>query len=93
MGNPEGMMGTFSEGIVSALRDSKGSHLIQITAPISHGSSGGPVFNVYGQVIGISKSIWASGQNLNFAVPASEIDVLLKRARSIEGDSEEYPEK
>ncbi len=89
MGNPEGMIGTFSEGIVSALRD----HFIQITAPISHGSSGGPVFNTYGEVIGISTASRISGQNLNLAVPASEIDTLLKRARSTDGDSEEYPQQ
>lgn len=82
MGNPEGMEGTFSEGLVSALRNTKGIHLIQITAPISHGSSGGPVFNIYGEVIGISTSTLTSGQNLNFAVPASAIDALLEKARS-----------
>ena len=85
MGNPEGMIGTSSEGIVSALRD----HFIQITAPISHGSSGGPVFNTYGEVIGISTASRISGQNLNLAVPASKIDALLKRAHSTDGDSKE----
>jgi len=80
MGNPEGMEGTFSEGLVSALRNSKGVRMIQITAPISHGSSGGPVFNIYGEVIGISTSMITSGQSLNFAVPASAIDALLRRA-------------
>lgn len=82
MGNPEGMEGTFSEGLVSALRSLNGLRLIQITAPISHGSSGGPVFDVHGDVIGISTSMLASGQNLNFAVPALAIDALLKKLRS-----------
>lgn len=80
MGNPEGMEGTFSEGVVSALRTSKQFHFIQITAPISHGSSGGPVLNVFGEVIGISTAMMRSGQNLNFAVPASAIDALVKEA-------------
>jgi S1-C subfamily serine protease len=56
--------------------------MIQITAPISHGSSGGPVFNIYGEVIGISTSTLSSGQSLNFAVPASAIDALLEQASS-----------
>jgi len=80
MGNPKGMEGTFSEGLVSALREERGVRMIQITAPISHGSSGGPVFNIYGEVIGISTSTLSSGQSLNFAVPASAIDALLQRA-------------
>ncbi len=83
MGNPEGMEGTFSEGLVSALRDSTGLHMIQISAPVSHGSSGGPVFNTDGEVIGISTSALTSGQNLNFAVPAAAIEVLLKKFESL----------
>src|SRR6266508_4015732 len=50
-GNPEGLEGTFSQGIVSALR---GSDYVQITAAISHGSSGGPVLNSRGEVIGVA---------------------------------------
>jgi TPR repeat protein len=80
MGNPEGMEGTFSEGVVSALRTSDKFNFIQITAAISRGSSGGPVLNVFGEVIGISTAMLKSGQNLNFAVPASAIDALLKQA-------------
>ena len=50
VGNPQGLKGTFSQGIISSLRD---DGYLQITAPISRGSSGGPVLNKYGQVIGI----------------------------------------
>jgi TPR repeat protein len=82
MGNPEGMEGTFSGGLVSSIRDLRGFHVIQITAPISQGSSGGPVLNVYGEVVGISTAGLPTGQNLNFAVPASAIDALLKRVVS-----------
>lgn len=62
-GNPEGLEGTFSQGIVSALR---GRDYVQITAPISHGSSGGPVLNSRGEVIGVAVVAIEEGQNLNF---------------------------
>jgi trypsin-like peptidase/surface-adhesin protein E len=74
-GNPEGLEGTFSQGIVSALR---GNKYIQITAPISHGSSGGPVLNKYGKVIGVAVGGIEEGQNLNFAIPVSKLAALLK---------------
>ena len=79
MGNPEGLYGTFSAGIVSALRTSEDRDLIQITAPISHGSSGGPVVNQFGEVIGVAVSTSAKGQNLNFAVPVLSLKALLDR--------------
>jgi S1-C subfamily serine protease len=67
IGNPLGLEGTFSSGMVAALR---GEDEIQIDAPISPGSSGGPVLNSSGQVVGIATSTMVGGQNLNFAVPA-----------------------
>ncbi len=76
IGNPEGLEGTFSQGIVSAIR---GRQYIQITAPISHGSSGGPVINSNGEVIGIAVGMFKDGQNLNFAVPVSYLLNLLNR--------------
>lgn len=76
MGNPEGLEGTFSRGNVSAIRKSRG--LIQITAPISHGSSGGPVLDERGEVIGVATAMFTEGQNLNFAVPVSKLAALLK---------------
>jgi len=66
-GNPEGLEATFSKGIVSAIRPQAG--LLQIDAPISPGSSGGPVVNKRGEVIGLVVSSLIEGQNLNFAVP------------------------
>jgi len=51
--------------------------MIQISAPISHGSSGGPVVNSNGELIGISVSTLSEGQNLNFAVPVKYIKHLL----------------
>ena len=79
VGNPEGLEGTFSAGIVSALR---GNSYIQITAPISHGSSGGPVLNRLGEVIGVAVGTIEDGQNLNFAIPVSHLSMLVSAARS-----------
>ncbi len=80
VGNPSGLEGTFSQGIVSAIREITGKHFIQITAPISHGSSGGPVLNNRGEVIGIATSIFEDGQNLNFAIPVSYLGSLMKKS-------------
>lgn len=68
IGNPKGLENTVSDGLVSALRDMNGTKLIQISAPISSGSSGGALFNMNGEVIGITSSSFNEGQNLNFAV-------------------------
>lgn len=74
IGNPFGLEGSVSNGIVSAVREIAGyGRIIQITAPISPGSSGSPVVNMRGQVIGIATLQAAEGQSLNFAVPAERI--------------------
>lgn len=80
LGNPEGLSGSLSDGLVSNARRTDGTRtLIQISAPISHGSSGGPVVNDRGQVIGVAVGFLADGQNLNFAIPAADVRALLKR--------------
>jgi hypothetical protein len=76
LGNPRGLEGTVSTGIVSALREMAGVQYLQITAPISPGSSGGPVFNSSGRVIGITTATVSRGQNLNFALVASVLGAL-----------------
>ncbi len=74
IGNPYGLEGSVSNGIVSAVREIPGyGKIIQITAPISPGSSGSPVVNMAGQVIGVATLQAAEGQSLNFAVPAERI--------------------
>lgn len=105
LGNPKGLEGTISAGIISgsSLRKVENENLIQITAPISPGSSGGPVVNRKGEVIGVAVSSLESGQNLNFAIPASYLAILLaqstkvtalavlqqtKREKSVASDSE-----
>jgi len=79
IGNPEGLEFSISDGLVSALRDSEsGYKWFQVTAPISPGSSGGPVFNLKGEAIGIVTNTMKEGQNLNFAVPVNYIKPRLK---------------
>lgn len=77
VGNPFGLEGSVSNGIVSAVREIPGyGKIIQITAPISPGSSGSPVVNMRGQVIGVATLQAAEGQSLNFAVPSQRIAQL-----------------
>ena len=79
VGAPQGLDLTISEGIVSSLRESRLGTIIQTTAPISPGSSGGGLFNISGQLIGITTFQVRSGQNLNFAVPADWIADMTPR--------------
>lgn len=74
LGSPLGLEQTLSDGIVSAIRDLPNiGRVIQITAPISTGSSGSPVVNLNGEVIGIATMQMEEGQNLNFAVPGARL--------------------
>lgn len=77
LGNPAGLEKSISSGILSGIRDSNGRQLIQITAPISPGSSGGPILNQKGEVIGVAVGILEKGQNLNFAVPSKFVQELI----------------
>jgi hypothetical protein len=70
LSTPLGLLqNTLSDGIVSGIRAGDGYRYFQVTAPISHGSSGGPIFNSRGEVIGIAAITISEGQNLNFAIP------------------------
>jgi tetratricopeptide (TPR) repeat protein len=77
IGNPFGFEGSVSNGIVSAVRDIPNyGRIIQITAPISPGSSGSPVVNMSGQLIGVATLQLTDGQSLNFAVPSERVAQL-----------------
>jgi len=85
IGNPFGLEGSVTNGIVSAVRDIPGfGRIIQITAPISPGSSGSPVVNMQGQVIGVATLQITGGQSVNFAIPSERIAQL---DRSIQSQS------
>ena len=77
IGSPQGLENTVSDGIISAIRSYKTIRYLQITAPISPGSSGGPVLNGSGQAIGIATMQAQEGQNLNFAVSSEHLKPLL----------------
>ncbi len=77
IGNPLGLEGSVTNGIVSAVRDIPTfGRIIQITAPISPGSSGSPVVNMQGQVIGVATLQVTGGQSVNFAIPSERISQL-----------------
>jgi tetratricopeptide (TPR) repeat protein len=77
IGNPLGLEGSVTNGIVSAVRDIPTfGRIIQITAPISSGSSGSPVVNMQGQVIGLATLQITGGQSVNFAIPSERISQL-----------------
>jgi tetratricopeptide (TPR) repeat protein len=79
IGTPQGLKLTLSDGIISNLRPVEGGQYLQITAPISPGSSGGGLFNEEGRLIGLTTFYIAEGQQLNFAVPVEWISELPKR--------------
>ena len=92
IGNQFGLEGSVSNGIFSAVREISGyGKIIQITAPISPGSSGSPVVNMRGEVVGVATLQAAEGQSLNFAVPAERIAGLkignLQSFAAVEADT------
>ncbi len=82
MGSPMGLDETVTEGIVSAVPEQRAGQsdlepaTLQITAAISEGSSGGPVLNARGEVVGVATAFMREGENLNFAVPLERILTL-----------------
>jgi hypothetical protein len=96
VGNPQGLEGTFSQGIVSGIREVSGTAILQITAPISPGSSGGPILNAQAEVVGIAVATFRGGQNLNFAVPVKYLAALMTtapRPRSLASHVKEASDK
>ncbi|MEP7052388.1 MAG: trypsin-like peptidase domain-containing protein [Pseudomonadota bacterium] len=74
LGSPSGLELSLSNGLLSAKRDEKGAHIVQTTAPISPGSSGGGLFDAHGNLVGITTKVLVDrdrlNQSLNFAIPA-----------------------
>lgn len=78
IGSPLGLFNSVSDGIISGFRKIDSVDMIQFTAPISHGSSGGAVLNMQGEVIGISTAGIDQGQNLNLAVDYQNINLFVR---------------
>jgi len=77
IGNPLRLEGSVSDGIVSAVREVPNlGKIIQTTAPISHGNSGSPVFNLRGQVVGIVTVKVTNGQNISLALASARLASL-----------------
>ena len=81
LGAPLGLESTLSDGIISAVREAGASRIFQTSAPVSHGSSGGPIFDDYGSVIALAVATIEAGENLNFAIPINSAKTLLTRTR------------
>lgn len=82
IGNPKGLEQTVTEGIVSAARVVDGRDVIQISAPISSGSSGSPVFSGTGEVVGVATFKIVDGEALNFAIPIRHVNPLIESAKN-----------
>lgn len=78
IGSPLGLFNSVSDGIISGFRKIDGVDMIQFTAPTSHGSSGGALLNMYGEVIGISTAGFDNAQNINLAVGYESIHPFIK---------------
>jgi serine protease Do len=89
IGNPQGLERTFSEGVISGVRSLKGIGVVlQHTAPISPGSSGGALFSTGGELIGLTVAYLEGGQNLNFAIPATGVAAAVEQAFDVPSDTQ-----
>jgi hypothetical protein len=80
IGNPMGLEDTVSNGLVSARRKvEKGLEVLQVSAPIAPGSSGGPLFNDHGEVIGVATAVVEGGQNLAFGMPVRYLVPMMEK--------------
>lgn len=82
IGSPVGLINTVSTGIVSAVRNVNGMEVIQVSAPISSGSSGGGLFDRQGNLMGITFAAVDGAQNLNFAIPVRYVEHLMAQVGS-----------
>jgi hypothetical protein len=93
IGNPRGLETTISDGLLSGIRRSQQNSFeaLQITVPISSGSSGGGLFDAQGRLIGITTFMLRDAQNLNFALPANWIAEVPERAQAALAKRKEAP--
>lgn len=84
MGNPLALEFSVSDGIIAAIRkipEYSNGEVIQITAPVSPGSSGSPVMNMQGEVIAVAFYVYFHGENLNFAIPSQRVIDIINNKR------------
>jgi hypothetical protein len=87
VGTPRGLEATMSEGVVSSIRQTPDGPIIQTTAPISPGSSGGGLFDATGLLVGVTTFQLRDSQNLNFAVPTDFVKKLIEAAHSADSSA------
>ncbi|MBN1457961.1 MAG: tetratricopeptide repeat protein [Armatimonadetes bacterium] len=80
---PEGLENTVADGLVSAIRELPSGSLIQVSVPISSGSSGGPIFDLQGRVVAVAAAVYREGQALNFCIPINAAARLLERSEKV----------
>lgn len=90
IGSPLGIMNTVSTGILSGNIEENSMDVLQFTAPISSGSSGGALFDDHGKVIGVTYASYVNGQNLNLAIPINEVTDLHAKSGAAADVSEIY---
>jgi len=82
IGNPLGLEHTLTDGLISARRVLQGKRMIQMSTPVSPGNSGGPLFNLRGEVIGVSTAVYhgysPAAQNLNLATPINDLREMIR---------------
>ncbi|MCA9039197.1 MAG: tetratricopeptide repeat protein [Planctomycetaceae bacterium] len=83
LGNPLGLKHSVVKGVVSGQREVEGRNMIQLAIPIEQGNSGGPVLNLRGEVIGLVTLKSLASSNLGFAVPASDLKLLMDKPNPI----------
>ena len=88
-GNPKESEGTFSDGTISGPREIGNQTLLQMTAPISPGNSGGPVLNEKGEVIGLSFVTLEDGQSLDCVIPSNYLKALISKSEAVKPLTEE----
>ena len=88
-GHPKESEGTFSDGTISGPREVGSQTLLQMTAPISPGGSGGPVLNEKGEVIGLAFATLEDGQNLNWAIPSNHLKALISKSDTVKSLTQE----
>ena len=90
IGSPLGISNTISNGTLSGFVEIAGSNYIQFTAPVSHGSSGGALFNDDGVIIGVTSASLSEGQNMNLAIPISYVIDLHSNEKNEKQSVEEF---
>ncbi len=93
LGAPIGLEQTFADGLVSSLRTDSHGQIIQVSIPISGGSSGSPIMNEYGDVVGVATFKSTRGENINFGVAINDEKLSLMTSNPFEKSNRQFNKK